>query len=138
MPAARERRGARPLHLWQKIPDQPEGRQVRQLGVVDKRTQLGRVLKAFKRDLVQHVTEKNGRPPDAVEQALIESCCALKIKLAYLEKKIIERADGDLEQRSYIAWSNTFRRQLAALNYSEQANIIRKNSEARLLREYNR
>jgi hypothetical protein len=140
MPAnkAKERRGARPVHLWQMVPDQEPGKQVRQISRIDRRTTLGKLLKTFHADLCRHVTEKNGRPPDAVEVALINQCVTLRVKLAKLDQKIVSGDDGDLAGRQYIAWANTFRRSLAALNYGELAALLRRNSEAKLLREYNR
>jgi len=75
---------------------------------------------------------------NAVERALIEQCCTLRAKTAVLDEKIIEGTATEMDANHYIAWANAFRRALAALNYGEVANIIRKNAEAKLLREYSR
>jgi len=125
---------AKEPRLWSRVPGQPGKRQVRQLCKIDGRTQLGRLIREFRDELYAHLSGQ----PNAVERALIDQCCALRAKTALLDKQILEGTATEMDANCYIAWANALRRALAALNYGEVANIIRKNAEAKLLREYSR
>jgi hypothetical protein len=134
-----KRRGARPVHLWAKLPDQPEDTQVRGIDVakVDQRTTLGRELKRLHIDLWNHVREKSGREPDAVETILISQCVRLRAQMAVIEK---QRLNGDVigqhADNSYMAWANCFRRYLASLGYGEQVRLMHRRVEASVMRAY--
>jgi hypothetical protein len=132
-----KRRGRRELHLCQDIPF-TQRKPKSTLAVIDRRSQLGKLVLAFKRDLVAKITAKNGRPPDAVEDALIEDLCALRVDMARATKASLEATTEDeRDHQKRVALSNTFRHQLNALGCGEQAELERSAAEARLLREYN-
>ena len=119
--------------LYSVLPGQAPGRQVRGLrGMPDGRTRLGRLVNEFKRSLVAYV----GGDPDPVEKALIDGCVALRTKCLILEQKMARGGESELDTNWYLAWQNALRRHLAALNYSEAAQVVRKNAEARLVSAY--
>jgi len=131
------RRGRRALNLCQDIP-RTQRRPKTALAVIDRRSQLGRLVMDFKRDLTARVVAKNGRPPDGVEEALIEDLCVLRVELARAAKKALEGADRkERNHQKRAALSNTFRHQLGALGCGDQVETEKANAEARLLREYN-
>lgn len=135
---SKHRRGRRELRLCQDIPKYKRG-VTNSVAVVDRRTQLGRLVLAFKRDLDAKITAKNGRPPDEIEQALIEDLCALRVDMARAAKRSLEAGgDDEPDHQKRVALSNTFRHQLNALGFGEQAEVDRFNAEARLATVYSR
>jgi len=142
--AERDRRGARPVHLWHKWPDRE--RRERQFIRIDRRTTMGRLLAQFKRDLEARVTKRNnGNPPDAVDQALIVDACLIRADLAELEKQLFETGRPGVQQNAFVATLNAFRKTLGMLGCGEMAEIDRKRAdtsrravETRLFKELTR
>ena len=125
---------AKEPRLWKRIPKQAGKRQVRQLSDVDGRTKLGRITNELRRELYDHL----GGAPNAVERALVEQCVTLRAKTAMIDARIIDGTANEMETAHYIAWCNSLRRSLAALNFGEAAKLIRSTAESKLLREYSR
>jgi hypothetical protein len=118
--------------LYALLPNQEPRRQRRGPDMSDRT--MRRKVASFRKVLTDHV----GGSPDEVERALIEQCCVLRIKCEMLEKRMKRGSDTEYDSKTYLAWANTFRRALAALNYGEVAGIIRQHAEAKLLKAYSR
>jgi hypothetical protein len=129
---------ARKPAVWALVPGQEPGRQVRGLAHVDSRTRLGRLVKAFRESLVHHVTEKYRHPPDDVQLSYIEQAVTLRAETALIHQKIMEGTAGMHDRDCYLAWVNTLRRTLAALDYEDAAKTVRQTAEAKLMSVYGR
>lgn len=122
---SRERDG-----LYTLLPDQEDGAQRRGPSLRTIRRQTQRL----RDDLTKHL----GGKPNEVEKELINQCCVLHVKCKMMAKRIKRGEETEFDHKSYLAWINTYRRSLAALNYGEVAHIIRNNAEAKLLKAYSR
>jgi hypothetical protein len=129
---------ARKPAIWALAPGQEPGRQVRELAHVDSRTRLGRLIKSFENRLIRHCTEKYGHPPDDVQRTYIEQCVSLRAETALIHQKIMDGTAGVHDRECYLAWVNTLRRTLAALDYEDAAKTVRQVAEAKLMNVYGR
>jgi hypothetical protein len=79
---------------------------------IDLRTKEGLVINRLRRDLERHV----GGDPSVVQRALIERCLWLRLRLSLLDKKVAAGAAfTEIDNASYIAWSNCLIRTLSRL-----------------------
>jgi hypothetical protein len=80
--------------------------------MVDGRCRVARVMRDFAKELERHV----GNPSPA-QQALIREASLKNAKLAMLADHILDStaSDYDCATRTYLAWSNSLRRDLEAL-----------------------
>ncbi len=82
------------------------------LGVLDRRTWQGRLLRDTRAELVAHV----GGSPSATQSCLIEQLAQLRLRLALFDRKLAEVGEiTDHDRRSYLAFSNTYARLLRQL-----------------------
>ena len=140
-PATKERQPRRTRRtkpapsFYAKIPGQATGRQVRGLsGFPDGRTRLGRLVREFKKELIEFV----GGSPNAIEKALIDQCVTLRCKSLLMEQKQFQGEDTELDRAHYLAWQGALRRALASLTYREAAHTVRQTAEAKLLNAYSK
>ena len=79
---------------------------------IDGRTFEGKLLRDTRNLLIQHV----GGSPSATQRAMIERCAFLTLRVALLDRKALQGdAATDIDNRTYIAFSNTLTRTLARL-----------------------
>jgi hypothetical protein len=79
---------------------------------IDGRCRIARTVKEFAQELARHV----GGDPTPAQRVLIREASVKNAKLSMLVDQILEGgADPDLATRSYLAWSNSLRRDLEAL-----------------------
>jgi hypothetical protein len=116
--------------IYARLPDQLPGQQ--------RRGPSPRTIRRQSQHLREALTAHMGGKPNEIEKALISQCCVLHVKCKMMEKRIKHGEETELDHKTYLSWTNSYRRYLAALNYGEVAKIIRHNAEAKLLREYSR
>jgi hypothetical protein len=82
------------------------------LANLDKRSRYGRLIRQVRQDLTDHI----GGNPTPVQRMLIERASMLQLRVAMLDRKII---DGEIltvmDNNQYLAWSNSLVRTLAQL-----------------------
>jgi hypothetical protein len=79
---------------------------------LDGRTREAAVMRGFRTDLVRFV----GGNPDLIQGALIHRACVLHLRLAMLDRKLMQATDMTLHDNNhYIAWTNAYRRTLLAV-----------------------
>jgi hypothetical protein len=123
---------AKPPKLWSRAPGcevNHKNRQVRTLAKLDGRTKSGKIVNELRRELFAFFNDA----PNAVERSHIERCCALRAKLAVLEAKVIEGRETEMDTRFFVAWENSYRRNLAALRFGEGVKSVRNMVEKRLM-----
>jgi hypothetical protein len=123
---------AKPLRLYALTEPVPTNRQTRGLPKIDGRTRAGRVAKAFRQDLINHV----GGDPDIIQREIIERCVFLQLKCSLMDQKIAGGKDTEYDSKTYLAWSASLQRALLKLGYQESMEIMRKRAETNLLRAY--
>lgn len=82
------------------------------LAKLDGRTREARVLRQGRAELLAHV----GGAPSAVQRALIEQACQLRLRLALMDEHFA--ATGEMtehDSRAYLAWANSYSRLLGRL-----------------------
>ncbi|HVC52761.1 MAG TPA: hypothetical protein VND87_12125 [Stellaceae bacterium] len=88
------------------------------LAMLDGRTREARLLQETRDALIEHV----GGSPSATQRALIERAAWLQLRVAQLDVRIAEGATfSDHDSRTYLAWSNSLGRTLAALGLKPAA-----------------
>jgi hypothetical protein len=82
------------------------------LTTVDGRCRVARTIREFAQALVAHVGE-----PTAAQNVIIRQASIKHAKLLMLTDQILEGTEPDLDcaSRTYLAWSNSLRRDLEAL-----------------------
>lgn len=81
------------------------------LAKVDWRSKEGQLLRRVRKELTEFV----GRP-NAVQNALIERCAWLSLRISMLDVKLASGRDfTEIDNNSYLAWSNSLTRTLAKL-----------------------
>ena len=83
----------------------------RTLAKMDQRTREAQILRATRRELTAHV----GGRPSATQAALIERAAWLTLHVALLDAKRVQGAASEHDSRTYLAWSNSLTRTLAAM-----------------------
>lgn len=82
------------------------------LAKLDRRTRESALLSRTRSELTAHV----GGKPSATQAALIERAAWLTLHVALLDAKIVDASGPtDHDSRTYLAWSNSLTRTLAAL-----------------------
>jgi len=87
------------------------------LGHLDRRTFEGKLFDEFRTKLLEHV----GGAPTVAQAAIIERACWVNLRCAMMDGKV---ATGDFTEQDsnvYLAWANTLRRLLAALDLQPTA-----------------
>ncbi len=89
---------------------------------MDRRTREARLLKTFRKALVDHC----GGSPSAAQAMLIERAAQLQLHLSCYERKFVEQGHTMTEHdsRVYLAWSNTLSRILRHLGLEESAKTV--------------
>lgn len=88
------------------------------LAKVDGRTREARLLDAARADLIAHV----GGHPSATQLRLIERAAWLTLYVAMLDAKAMQSGEmTEHDSRTYLAWSNSLTRTLAALGLTGKA-----------------
>ena len=123
---------AKPLRLYALGKPTPTNRQTRGLPKIDGRTRAGRIAKAFREDLIDHV----GGSPDIIQREIIERCVFLQLKCSLMDAKIATGKDSEYDSKTYLAWSASLQRALLKLGYQENIEMLRKRAETSLLRAY--
>jgi hypothetical protein len=123
---------AKPLRLYALGKPTPTNRQTRGLPKIDGRTRAGRIAKAFREDLIDHV----GGSPDIIQREIIERCVFLQLKCSLMDAKIAIGKDSEYDSKTYLAWSASLQRALLKLGYQENIEMLRKRAETSLLRAY--
>src|SRR5260370_25419946 len=82
------------------------------LGKIDKRTFEGKLYEQFRAELTEHC----GGAPDIVQRSLIERAAWVKLRCAMLDARITSGNFTESDSKTYLAWTNTLRRTLIALN----------------------
>jgi hypothetical protein len=135
LPDGRHHNCARPLRLYAHMErPMPSNRQARGLAIIDGRTREGRVAKAFRADLIEHV----GGSPNIIQRELIERAVFLQLKCAMMDAKICAGKDTEFDSKTYCAWTGALQRALLKLGYLENVEILRKRAETNLLKAYQR
>jgi hypothetical protein len=82
------------------------------LASVDGRSQVGRYIQDLSRDLARHVGD-----PSPAQRVLIKEAAIKSARLGLLVDRILSDSnlDYDCATRTYLAWSNSLRRDLEAL-----------------------
>jgi hypothetical protein len=79
---------------------------------IDQRTREARLIRETREELVRHV----GGRPSATQAAMIEQLVQLKLRLAVMDRKFNKAGDmTEHDSRTYLAWANTYARNLARL-----------------------
>jgi hypothetical protein len=123
---------AKPLRLYGSPHATPTNRQTRGLPRIDGRTRAGRIAKAFRQDLIEHV----GGSPNIIQREIIERCVFLQLKCSLMDAKIAAGKDTEYDSKCYLAWSASLQRSLLKLGYQENIEIMRKRAETNLLKAY--
>ncbi len=88
------------------------------LARVDLRTREGRFLQAIQQELTEHV----GGQPNAAQQLLIRLASIKSLRLALMSDFVLtERSISERDDRQFLAWANSLRRDLDTLGLSRQA-----------------
>jgi hypothetical protein len=125
---------AKPLRLYGAVHATPTNRQTRGLPRIDGRTRAGRIARAFRQDLIDHV----GGSPNIIEREIIERCVFLQLKCSLMDAKICAGKESEYDSKTYLAWSASLQRSLLKLGYQENVEIMRKRAETNLLKAYQR
>jgi hypothetical protein len=80
---------------------------------IDGRCRVARMIREFAKELERHV----GGNPTPAQQTLIREAAIKNVRCAFMIDKILDQddLDFDLATRTYLAWSNSLRRDLEAL-----------------------
>jgi hypothetical protein len=83
---------------------------------IDGRTRESKLVRETRAELLAHV----GPNPSAVQLMLIEQLIQLKLRISVMDRKWIKTGKAtDLDNRTYLAWVNTFGRLLERLGVRE-------------------
>ena len=83
------------------------------------RSKEGRLLKSMRQALIKHLGgEARLTPPKRV---LVERASMLQLRLAALDRRIIEGGFTEFDAKEYLAWSNSLTRTLVALGLEAAA-----------------
>ena len=123
---------AKPLRLYARSNPTPMNRQTRGLPKIDGRTRAGRIAKAFRQDLIDHI----GGEPNIIQREIIERCVYLQLRCSLMDAKIAAGKDTEYDSKCYLAWSASLQRSLLKLGYLESVEIMRKRAETQLLKAY--
>jgi len=82
------------------------------LAKLDGRTQLAKLAKQRRNDLIQHV----GGNPSPTQTILIEQAVMLAMRIDILDRKTLDGIDmNDGDDRRYLAWANSLARLMRQL-----------------------
>ena len=87
--------------------------------MVDERTREGLIVHRLRRELTEHV----GGHPSVVQRVVIERCCFLQLRLALLDRKMVAgHSFTEIDNNSYIAWTNALVRTMTRLGFEPKRN----------------
>jgi len=109
-----------------------KNRQARGLPKVDGRTREGRIMRAFRADLIDFV----GGDPDVIQREIIERAVWLQLRCSLMDAKIAAGEDTQYDSATYLSWTANLQRALCRLGYKENAEVLRKKAELALARAY--
>jgi hypothetical protein len=88
----------------------------------DNRTREGLIVNRLRKELIEHV----GGNPSIVECTVIERCCWLQLRLAMLDRKMMQgHSFTEIDNNSYIAWTNALVRTMTRLGFAPKRNVTR-------------
>jgi hypothetical protein len=99
----RERRG--PLGAYSRAIASARG--------IDGRTTAGKLLSATRRALAEHLGGEDRL--SAPQRALVERCAMLQLRIAALDRKIVDETFTEYDSKVYLAFSNSLTRTLIGL-----------------------
>jgi hypothetical protein len=123
---------ARTMRLYARAAPTERNWQVRAVCEPDKRTRIGRVATAFRRDLLEHLGGEEGM--DFITRELVEQCVEMKITCCEMRAKRAAGRATDYDSKRYGSAFNSLQRALIRLGFKEKAAIARVRAEAELLR----
>ena len=85
----------------------------------DRRTKEGRLLKQMRQALIAHLGGESRLSAPAL--ALIERAAMLQLRCAVLDQKVLDGSFSEYDAKTYLAFSNSLRRTLAALGLQPAA-----------------
>jgi hypothetical protein len=79
----------------------------------DARTLEGKLFKRTREELTDHC----GGKPNAVQRALIDRACHIRLRLACMDRKFGKPGGSmtEIDSRTYLAWCNTYGRLVSRL-----------------------
>jgi hypothetical protein len=94
------------------------------LTAIDGRCRAARQIREFTAELMQHI----GPDPTAAERVLVNAAAVKHAKMIMLADKILadSELDLDLATRTFLAWSNSLRRDLEALGLKRPQQMPKK------------
>jgi len=87
---------------------------------IDGRSTEGKLLTATRRALAEHLGGEDRL--SAPQRALIERCCMSQLRLAALDRRIVDGSFTEYDAKTYLAFSNSYTRTLVALGLEPVAN----------------